>query len=446
MRVETNMLKADATTVDCWLAWASAERAHGRLAEAAAGFRRALALDPNSIPAKFALASLLLDLGDLTSASALANDMAADTPRRLEFVWIKARLAMATAAWDEARDTLRTLLSEPALDELQSAEAQLLFGLALGEIGDAPAAFAAAAAGKALQRQYYAREAATRESELHKLRRLTKWLDGAAKSFRPPFPSEGKSPATQHVFLLGFPRSGTTLLEQLLAGHPQVRTLEEEPLLAAAYEAFLTDDAACESLAELGREEAAAWAEHYWRAVQSRVPDVQGKLFVDKQPAGTLNLPMIARLFPRAKILFAIRDPRDVVLSCFRQSFQMNAMTYAFTDLVETADCYDACTTFAELARARLGLAWTDVRHEDLIEDVEGELDRILAFLGLDRPEGIIDVAAIANARPIRTPSATQVRAGLNRRGLGRWRHYSDLLEPVLPTLAPWVERFGYAG
>jgi hypothetical protein len=247
------------------------------------------------------------------------------------------------------------------------------------------------------------------------------------------------------VFLLGFPRSGTTLLEQLLAAHPQVRALEEEPLLASAFEAFLTDEAACASLAELGEEEAAAWTDHYWRAVQSRVPDVGGKLFVDKQPAGTLNLPIIARLFPRAKILFAIRDPRDVVLSCFRQPFQMNAMTFAFTDLLETADCYDACMTFAELARARLRLAWTDVKHEDLVADVETELDRIVKYLGLPAHRDMIDVAAIANARPIRTPSARQVRAGINRRGLGRWREYSDALEPVLPTLAPWVEWFGYA-
>jgi hypothetical protein len=102
--------------------------------------------------------------------------------------------------------------------------------------------------------------------------------------------------------------------------------------------------------------------------------------------------------------------------------------------------------TFAELARKRLPLAWADVRHEDLIEDVEGELDRILGYLGLCGRESLIDVATTANARPIRTPSATQVRAGLNRRGLGRWHHYSDFLEPVLPALAPWVERFGYAG
>ena len=438
-------MKTEAMTADEWLAWASEERAQGRLAEAAAGFRRALEAAPNSVPAKFALAQLLLDSGDLAGASVLADDIAADGPTTLELLWLKARLAMATASWEDARNLLQTLLSRPGLNELQTAEARLLLGLALGEIGDAGAAFDAAATGKALQRRYYARQAAARESEPHKLRRLKTWLDRHSESFGSAAASDGQGPAAQHVFLLGFPRSGTTLLEQLLAAHPQVRTLEEEPLLAGAYEAFLANEAACESLAKLSPDEAAAWAEHYWRSVAARVADVRGKLFVDKQPAGTLNLPIIARLFPRAKILFAIRDPRDVVLSCFRQSFQMNAMTYAFTDLRETADCYDACMTFAVLARARLPLDWADVRHEALIEDFEGELDRILHYLGLTRHDSMIDVAATANTRPIRTPSAMQVRAGLNRRGLGRWHQYVEALEPVFPTLAPWVERFGYA-
>ena len=156
-----------------------------------------------------------------------------------------------------------------------------------------------------------------------------------------------------------------------------------------------------------------------------------GGVFVDKQPAGTLYLPMIARLFPRAKILFALRDPRDVVLSCFRQAFQMNAMTYAFTDLGETAACYDACMRLAEQARARLPLAWADVRHEALVEDFDAELGRILDFLGLEPDPGMTDFARAAATRTIRTPSAPQVRAGLNRRGLGRWRQYRDELAPV---------------
>jgi hypothetical protein len=179
--------------------------------------------------------------------------------------------------------------------------------------------------------------------------------------------------------------------------------------------------------------------------VRERGIEVAGGVFVDKQPAGTLYLPIIARLFPQAKILFALRDPRDVVLSCFRQAFRMNAMTYAFTDLEETAACYDACMRLAEAARARLPLAWADIRHEALVEDFDAELGRILDFLGLEPSSAMTGFAQAAAARTIRTPSAPQVRAGLNRRGLGRWRTHRSELAAVLPILAPWVERFGYA-
>ena len=351
---------------------------------------------------------------------------------------------MANAEYDRARDTLGALSSAPSLGALQKAEANLLLGLAVGELGDPAAAFAAAATGKELQRQYYANFAVTRESEADKLRRISKWFKQVSDRFQSSAAPATTSRAAKHVFLLGFPRSGTTLLEQLLAAHPDVRALEEEPLLAPAYEAFLSSDTACAHLAALGQEEAAAWAEHYWDAVQSRVPDVAGKLFVDKQPAGTINLPVIARLFPSARILFAIRDPRDVVLSCFRQPFQMNAMTYAFTDLGEAAACYDASMSFAALAQVSLPLAWLEVKHEDLIDDLEGQLSRILNFLELTSDEAMKDVATTAKRRPIRTPSAAQVRAGLNRRGLGRWRQYLNALEPVLPILAKWVKRFGY--
>ena len=133
-----------------------------------------------------------------------------------------------------------------------------------------------------------------------------------------------------------------------------------------------------------------------------------------------------------------------MVLSCFRSSFQMNALTYAFTDLAETARCYAASMTLADIYRRVLPIALLEVRYERLVDDFEGELARIAARLGLDLAPGMTDVAATASRRIVRTPSAPQVRAGLNRQGLGRWRAYADELAPVLPILQPWLERFGY--
>jgi hypothetical protein len=98
----------------------------------------------------------------------------------------------------------------------------------------------------------------------------------------------------------------------------------------------------------------------------------------------------------------------------------------------------------AEAARARLPLAWLDVRHEALVEDFDAEIGRILDFLGLESSPAMADFAQASGTRTIRTPSAPQVRAGLNRRGLGRWQLYRDALAPVLPILTPWAERFGY--
>ena len=341
-------------------------------------------------------------------------------------------------------DTAIVLLRASRLAPAQRSEALLLLGLALGDLGESTEAFATANEGKQIQRGLYAAQAAGREGEVAKLRRLGMWLETTPDDWGLSSP-EVPDAAETHVFLLGFPRSGTTLLEQVLAAHPRVGTLEEAPTLAAAYQAFLSGPDACAALMTLSPEEAAAWASHYWKAVRDRGIETVGRLFVDKQPAGTLYLPIIARLFPQAKILFSLRDPRDVVLSCFRQPFQMNAMTYAFTDLAETAACYDSCMRLAEAARARLTLAWADVRHEALVEAFDAELLRILDFLGLEPCRSMTDFAQGAGARTIRTPSAPQVRAGLNRRGLGRWRDYSDALAPVLPIVAPWVERFGYA-
>jgi tetratricopeptide (TPR) repeat protein len=437
-------MPVDLRTADDWCAWARAEHQDGRMDRAQAGFRRALALDPASLPARFGLASLLLDNGAVQEAAAVAAQMAAEAAGRPEILWLQARLGYASGDANGAKDALSRLLRDPDLQPAQQAEASLLLGLALGDLGESKEAFAMARRGKRIQRELYADQAAGRESEVAKLRRLRTWLGTVAGDWElscPAIPGAAES----HVFLLGFPRSGTTLLEQVLAAHPHVGTLEEAPTLATAYQAFLSSPGACTALISLDPDEAAAWADHYWKGVRGRGVDVAGRLFVDKQPAGTLYLPIIARLFPRARILFALRDPRDVVLSCFRQAFQMNAMTYAFTDLDETAACYDACMGLADVARARLPLAWADVRHEALVEDFDSELRRILDFLELEPDSGMRDFAQGAGARTIRTPSAHQVRAGLNRRGLGRWQHYRAELEPVLPALAPWVERFAYA-
>lgn len=385
-----------------------------------------------------------LSAGAWDEAAAWAARLAAAAPERPQGAWIAARADLGRGDLAAARDGLVRLLQAQGLSPLQRAEVLLRLSEVLDGLGETVAAFGAAVDGKALQRAAFAAVAHRREDAVLRFRRLAEWFRRSAGPEWRIAPNTAAGEAAGHVFLVGFPRSGTTLLEQALAGHPQVAALEEAPTLAAHHAAFMGGPSGLARLAALTGDEAAHWRAAYWRTVREAGVEPRGKVFVDKAPAGTLDLPIVARLFPQAKILFALRDPRDVVLSCLRQDFQMNALTYAFTSLATAADAYAACMEMAEAYRDVLPLDLIAVRHEALVEDFGGGLAAVCAHIGLIPHPAMLDVAATAARRAVRTPSAPQVRAGLNRRGLGRWRAYAGELAPVLPTLSPWIERFGY--
>lgn len=430
---------ADATAA-LLCAQAAVLQSLSRVAEAAASYRAALGADPTSAQARQGLALQAAEAGDWDEAETLVAPLA-PTPG---LDWLTARIALGRGDPETAL-AKATRAEAGMLRPDQRAEAALLAGDALDGLGRHAEAFAAFSRGKSRLRAFYAERAAGRESETDKLTRLAGWFTAADPApWRDAPACVASAHVRGHAFLLGFPRSGTTLLEQALAGHPDVVALEEAPTLADAYDAFLADAAGLARLSRVTAAEAEHWRAVYWQAVAAHGADPRGRVFLDKAPGGTLYLPLIAKLFPEAKLLFAMRDPRDVVLSCFRSSFQMNALTYAFTDLADAARCYAACMTLADVYRRVLPIELREVRYERLVDDFEGELQRIAAHLDLDLASGMTDVAATASRRVVRTPSAPQVRAGLNRQGLGRWRAYADQLETVLPILRPWIDRFGY--
>jgi hypothetical protein len=172
---------------------------------------------------------------------------------------------------------------------------------------------------------------------------------------------------------------------------------------------------------------------------------VAGKMFVDKYPLNTLKLPLIARLFPRAKVLFASRDPRDVVLSCFRRRFKMNPAMYELLTLPGAAAFYDAVMHFADRVRPLLGLDWHEVRYETLVAAFAQETRAICEFLGLKWQADMGDFAARVQAREHATPSTAQLARGLDRSGIDHWKNYSAQLQPILAVLEPWVQRLDTA-
>jgi hypothetical protein len=162
-------------------------------------------------------------------------------------------------------------------------------------------------------------------------------------------------------------------------------------------------------------------------------------------PLYSVFLCLVAKLFPHAKVLFALRDPRDVVLSCFRRRFVMTQQMYELTTLESAASYYDGVMRLADMYREKLGLEICDLRHEDMIADLQGETRRLCDFLGLTWSAAMEGFARTASTRSVNTPSGPQLARGLSTQGVGQWRRYRDALAPVLPKLEPWATRFGYS-
>jgi len=251
------------------------------------------------------------------------------------------------------------------------------------------------------------------------------------------------------VFLVGFPRSGTTLLDQILHAHSAVRTLEEKPTLTKMTTDFLDGknrgENRLQALSHLTGKQIAFYRSDYWERV-CRVLGTydKGSVIVDKLPLNIVWLGLIYCFFPDAKVIVALRDPRDVALSNFMQLFQLNRSMYHFLSLEGTAAFYGAVMDLYHHYRSVLPLNRIEIRYEDLVHHTASELVRLIDFLGLNWEDGILEFHGAAKQRKITTPSYRQVVKPIYRQAVGRWRNYRKHLQPVLPELAPFVKAFGY--
>lgn len=230
-------------------------------------------------------------------------------------------------------------------------------------------------------------------------------------------------------------------MEQVLSAHSGLVCIEEREHLALAAGEVASDPNKLSALSDADIE---AIRVEYWRRVNMETK-VGKRIVVDKLPLNIIFLPLIRRVFPSAKILFALRDPRDVVLSCFQQRFGMNAAMVQFLDLNSAAAYYDKVMSLGLLCRERLGLSMLEVRYEDVVADLERVARSVTTFLGLAFEEAMLSPAETALKRKINTPSARQVVQPIYTRSVARWKNYARELAPALPGLSDWAERLGYA-
>lgn len=251
------------------------------------------------------------------------------------------------------------------------------------------------------------------------------------------------------VFVVGFPRSGTTLTEQILSSHPDLVSSDERPLLDAVVDVLRPKhDPSLVWTSALRRPSELDWdalRALYWQKARENSSYVPGSgRFVDKLPLNIVHLGLIERLFPGAHVLVILRDPRDVCLSAFQQDFAPNEAMVHLSTLESTAAIYEKVMGLYLAQRSRLSVASMEVRYEDLVRELEESVRRILSFLGLPFDPAVLRYHEKAKNRHISTPSYEAVTEPVHTASIGRWKKYASVMETVRARLSPFVQAFDY--
>ena len=274
---------------------------------------------------------------------------------------------------------------------------------------------------------------------------LKKWTASAGEL--QPFSNRGIA------WQIGHPRSGTTLLGQVLDGHPDLFTADEVqvfgqstfPRLANAIGSTPDDRTALSILSRATPEQLNHQRKLFFRQVEGAMEQEIGERFLlNKNPDLTSLTPAVCRVFPETKIICALRDPRDVIISCFMQALPANPVSIEYFSIESTARAYAMNMNLWIKLRKFIEAPWLEVRYEDVVQDLSGQAEKALSFLGLAWDPQVLDFNTFAKDKHVHSPTYQAVTKPIYSTSVGRWKNYEKHLSPVLDLLYPYLEVFGY--
>ncbi len=396
-------------------------QACGRMDESLEAYRQALAIRPDFPAAQLQLGHVYKIQGELRAAEEAYRRVIASHPEELEAYRALTYVRRFQDRADEDLVKIRQLLAREGLDPAQAMHLHFALGKVYDELSDYPQAFSHWQQANRIRRASYEYDIAYEKPVFSRIKAM---FDEAFFARCEGFGLDTTTP----IFIVGMPRSGTTLVEQILASHQDVEGAGE---LAELRQAILSQGHFPGHAAMMDAEASRQMATDYLRRIAAYNPRSLSRV-TDKDPFNFAYIGMIRMLFPRAKVICCWRDPMDTCLSCYRQFFP-NIQRFAY-DLDELGQFYGL---FADLMlhwqRVLPGFV-LNLSYEQLVADQEGQSRRLLAFCDLPWQDECLRF--YDNRRSVRTASATQVREPLFARAVGHWRHYARFLEPLRQGLA----------
>jgi tetratricopeptide (TPR) repeat protein len=411
--------------------------------KARACFRRAATAAPRAINPRISLAVLLEQTHQLAEARGAVEECLAIDAGDDQARYFRAVLDRREGQLERAERGLRDLLArEPKHPYVRYAcryeLAQVLdrtgrYDEAMAMLGEAKQLVGALTDTRALLAGY--------DDGARRARQFTQSLPkDILRSWARLFPASKRAAIPPLAFLGGHPRSGTTLLEQVLDAHPQVAALDEPPAFIEVLEP------AFQQSSTLSHQRLNVLRRLYLEALTEELgPAGQGKVLVDKNPSPTARLPTWLRIFPELRVLIALRDPRDVILSCYFQNIPLNPVNANFLSWERICRHYADLMDIWMTVREWEGFSWLETRYEDLVANLEAEGRRVMEFLGLSWHAGQACFYEKSRQKQLYSPTYQDVTRPVYAGSIARWRLYEKHLAPVLPLIEPYARRFGYA-
>lgn len=417
-----------------------------RYHESVSACHNALRIAPNSTDIRCRLAVALEKIHQLDDALDAAKEALDIAPGHVRASFIVARLEKRSGNLEAARDRLKLLLRN-RLPAVHAATMAAELGDVLDRMGEYDEAYEQFENSNEYIAQIITPEQAAHAPIYEKINALKHTFSRRfVNGWNEEIASKGQNTP---IFLVGFPRSGTTLTEQLLASVDNIMPSDEKPFVGRLINeipSLLNRPFRYPyDLGALSSHEIKRLRVRYWTLVEGMLGQVDSSVqLLDKLPLNIIDLGLIYRIFPKARVIVVLRDPRDTCLSCFMQPFQPNQAMINFLSLDNSALFYAAVMDLWLHYRAVLELDFHVLRYEDVVENCEAEARRLVEFAGMPWDDSVLRYFEYARKRDVSTPSYSAVVSPIYSRSIGRWRHYSAQMQTVMSSLERYIKEFNY--